>query len=220
MTTWPTSSARIAGFSLAAIAFIATPLQAAQAPTTASYVIQSVVNQSDGSMSATELLTIASSNGSAAVTVTQPSTGAVAHATAPIDANGIVSIVSSDPALACYNNAQGIIANRSLSQSGTGAALAVSFAGTSFAVPLNIGTSAAPNGAQEFTFSGNVEGTFSAMPQTQIAIVIDGSVRTQQHQLASVRLRETTVVAATHAAIGQTTCSMTRVVDAPASVTI
>jgi hypothetical protein len=209
------TTARIAAFGLAALALTTAPIEAAtqSATTTASYLIESVFDRGDGTLTANELLTIVSANGQATVTVKQQGSGETASVTAPIDAHGIVNVTTSDPALTCYNNAQGIIANSARPQ--PGAALAMTLAGSAFAVPINVASARAANGMREFTFGGSVEAAFDAAPQQSIAVIVDGAVQTQHNILSSVRLRETTEMVATHAALGQSTCSISRVIDAP-----
>jgi hypothetical protein len=164
MTAWHTTSARISGLGLAALILMAGPIDAAPQADTASYFIRSNMEQADGSLSSAELLTVASKNGNATITVVQQANGATAKAIAPIDEHGIVSIATSDPALICYNTAQGLLAK-----------------------------SAQPNGsALSLSFAGNT---------------------VKANRLADVQLRETTMLTASHAAIGRTTCSITRIID-------
>lgn len=212
MNAWPRSSARFAVCGVAALALTTAPLAAAPTTATATYVVQSIVDGPNGSLTANEMLNVAWSNGRAAITLVQQTTGETAHVAAPIDANGVLDIATADPALACYNAAQGILAGTATTQTAT--PLAVSLAGNALTIPLHLAAASKTNGMQAFTIGGRVEGTFDALPQTGIAIVVDGSVLTQQRQLVSIRLRQTTVVAATRAPLAQTSCSMARVLTA------
>jgi len=209
MTTWQTTSARIAGFGIATVALATAPLAAAPQTTVATYVVQSIIAQQNGTLTATEKLTITATDGSAAVTI-QQSNGETANTTMPIDGHGILGVQTADPALICYNSAQGIVADGATSAAG--AALQVAFAGNSVNVPISVAhTSIA--GGQQFTIGGTVAGTFNAAPQTGIAIVIDGAIRTQRFGLTSASLRETTLFTANRAPIGQTSCSLSRVLE-------
>ena len=207
------SISRVAAFGLGAFALAATPANAAPVPSTATFEVQSVLTNASGSLVANELLNIAWLDGRAAITVEQQNIGAYARLAAPIDANGVLAIATSDPAVTCYNSAQSILAGVNAKSE---SALAVSFGGSNLSIPLHLAAMSPADGVQDVTIGGRLEGMIEAPQQEDapVAIVVDGMVRTQQHQLMTIELRETTVLASTHAAIGQTSCSITRVLQA------
>jgi hypothetical protein len=212
--------ARLAGFSCAALALFAAPLSAATLPNTATYQVQSVIETDGTSLIANELLSISSLDGRALVTLVQQNTGEAARLAAPIDTNGVLGIVSPDPALTCYNTAQAILVDAN-TNAGEGTALAVSFGGNDLAIPLHFAAATSSNGVQDVKLAGRIEGTIAAQPRdAAVAIVVDGSVRTQQHQLLGIQLHETTVLTATHATIGKTSCSISRVIEAAPGVPV
>jgi hypothetical protein len=206
--------ARLAGLSCAALALSAGPLSAATLPNTATYQVQSVIETADASLIANELLSISSLDGRAVVTLVQQNTGEAARLAAPIDANGVLGIISPDPALTCYNTAQSIVADAN-NNAGARTALAVSFGGNNLSIPLHFAAAISSNGVQDVKIGGRIEGTIAAQPRdAAVAIVVDGSVRTQQHQLVGIQLHETTELTGTDAAIGRTSCSIVRVIEA------
>jgi hypothetical protein len=212
MTAW--TIARLAGFSCAALALCAAPLGAATPANTATYQVRSVIETDGTSLIANELLSISSLDGRAIVTLVQQNTGETARLAAPIDTNGVLGVVSPDPALTCYNTAQSILVDANSNARG-GTALAVSFGGNNLAIPLHFAAATSSGGVQDVKLAGRIEGTITAQPRdAAVAIVVDGSVRTQQHQLLGIQLQETTMLTATHAAIGKTSCSITRVIEA------
>jgi hypothetical protein len=194
------------------------PLPAGAGENAVTYLVRSTDSRPGGSLISLELLTVATSAGRAVVDV-QPSPASKPFTlTAPVDTNGVLDIATAEPAIACYNSAQKLLADAGREQ--TSSTISVAFAGNAVDVPLHVTPAALGSETNSVSAGGYVEGTLDAQPATAIGIGVDGNLVERQNVLVAAEFRETTTIAATHAAIAQATCSMVRVskpaVTAPA----
>jgi hypothetical protein len=204
------SPVRLALLSAAIVAATTVPLYAQTDTTPAVYAITSTIEQPGGPLVSVEVLTVTGSDGPATVTLSQPRTGQTSTLTANIDEHGVIGVSTTDPALTCYNTVRGLLG--SAGDATASSAVEVGFAGNAVAVPLQVNSEAQADGTNGITMGGLVEGTLNAQPGNDIAIVVDGNAITRQQLLLGARLRETSVLLATHAKLAQSTCTISRMI--------
>jgi hypothetical protein len=185
MTILPRRFSHVAAVAAAIVAMTSAPLSAAQTPEAQSYLITSVIAGPTGPVATTEVLNVS--------------------------AAGELSAPPTDPAVACFLAAQSVIAdNARPSQNGT--AIAVGFNGNDVTIPLRMTSADLHNGLEGIAVNGSVEGSFDKLPDQTIAIVVQGNVIVRDRTLVGARFIEMSLFTATHAAIGQSMCTLARIV--------
>jgi hypothetical protein len=187
MTTLQIRATRIAALAAVAFAVTSAPLYA-QTTSVETYLVTSTVMQPSGPVITTQLL--------------------------QVGASGELSVDPSNPAAACYSTAQGILSDSARPKNAPPAAIDLSFYGNAVAVPLQMTAADLHNGLEGITVNGAVEGTFDKLPQTGVGIQVQGNVISRDHLLVGARFMETSFITATHAALGQSMCTIAHLIPA------
>jgi hypothetical protein len=187
MTILLNRATRVAALAAVAFAVTRTPLSA-QTTGVETYLVSSATAQPGGPVVTTELL--------------------------QVTAAGELNVPASDPAAACYTTALGILSDATRPKNAAPAAIDLSFYGNPIAVPLRLTDADLHNGLEGITVNGSVEGTFDKLPQTGIAIAVQGNVIARDHLLVGARFMETSFVTATQAALGQSMCTIAHLIPA------
>jgi hypothetical protein len=201
----------------AAVAFAnGSPASAAETGGSAAYLITSTLGATRGSFVTQEVLAVQTSQGKALVTLALPG-GRSASAIVAADDRGILPVAGNDPAIACYNTAQNLLA---AAAGRAPQAVTVGIGGSAVAVPVRIAQTTVDPGTLGITVDGSVAGRLGDAAGTGIALAIDGALTETRAGLLGARIREASVVAATGAIIGESTCTIAPMGFTPAQAPI
>lgn len=192
----------------AALAASGAPAAAQPPAQPVSFLVTSTIANADGRLEADELVSLASENGTTLVRL-ENRDGRTLSAAVRAAGDGTLEVRTSDPALICYNLALRVLADADAHDATP--SLGIAFQGDTVSVPLELGDASLADGTRRVAVRGATAVTLNdGQAGTAVSVVVTGVVRAQQGALIDAQLSETSLLAATGAAVARTTCTVVR----------